>query len=398
MLRLHAQGWGSKRIAKELGISRNTVRRYLEQGGYAPYSKPQRTKSLEGLESWLRERFLTHRGNADVVRQELLSEKEIEVSLRTVERAVAPYRRELAALSKATVRFETAPGRQLQIDFGSTKVVIAGVAVRLFLFVATLGYSRRQYVQAFDHERQEAWFAGLEGAFRYFGGVTEEVLVDNARALVSRHDPQTREVAFNASFHAFASHWGFKPVACAPYRARTKGKDERSVGYVKNNAIAGRDFDSWAGLEAHLAKWSREVADERIHGTTGQRPRARFEIERASLAPLSDRPSFVRERELQRVVHNDLSVEVDTNRYSVPWKLIGAEVTVRLLDGRVDIYYAGDHVASHAMVRGRRERVFDRAHFEGVVRAEAVIAEEKAEPELVRSLDLYERFVQEVAS
>jgi len=397
MLRLHAQGWGSKRIAKELGISRNTVRRYLRQGGYAPYAAPQRSKALEGLEGWLRERFLKHRGNADVVRQELLAEKGLEVSLRTVERAVAPYRRELAALSKATVRFETAPGEQLQVDFGSTKAMIAGVAVRLFLFVATLGYSRRQYVQAFDHERQEAWLAGLEGAFRYFGGVPREVLVDNARALVSRHDARTREVAFNASFHAFANHWGFKPVACAPYRARTKGKDERSVGYVKNNAIAGRDFDSWTELEAHLAKWSREVADERTHGTTGQRPRVRFQNEQAALSPLSGRPSFVRERELRRVVHNDLSVEVDTNHYSVPWRLIGAEVTVRLVDGRVEFYYAGDHVASHAMVRGRRERVFDRAHFKGVVRAETVVAHQEAEPELVRSLAFYERFVQEVA-
>jgi transposase len=103
----------------------------------------------------------SHRGNADVVRQELLAEKRVVVSLRTVERAVARYRRALAAQARATVRFETAPGKQLQIDFGERLVEIAGAKVKVCLFVATLGYSRRLHVRAFRNERQESWFAGL---------------------------------------------------------------------------------------------------------------------------------------------------------------------------------------------------------------------------------------------
>ena len=96
-----------------------------------------------------------------MVRQDLERELSIEVGLRTVERAVAPYRRLLAAEAKATVRFETPPGHQLQIDFGTSRVPVGGEAVRVHLFVATLGYSRRTYVAAFDNERQAAWFAGL---------------------------------------------------------------------------------------------------------------------------------------------------------------------------------------------------------------------------------------------
>src|SRR3546814_3757916 len=113
-----------------------------------------------------------------------------------------------------------------------------------------------------------------------------EVLLDNARALVEHHDASTREVRFNAKLHAFARYWGFRPRACAPYRARTKGKDERGVGYVKRNAIAGRRFESWAAFEAHLARWSREIADRRIHGTTGEAPLVRFAREAAALRPL----------------------------------------------------------------------------------------------------------------
>jgi transposase-like protein len=118
-----------------------------------------------------------------VIRQELVAEKGTIVSLRTVERAVQAYRQELAAEARATVRFETPPGKQLQIDFGERLVEIAGSKVRTYLFVATLGYSRRQHIRAFRNERQESWFEGLESTFTKFAGVTEEILIDNPRAL-----------------------------------------------------------------------------------------------------------------------------------------------------------------------------------------------------------------------
>jgi transposase len=215
-----------------------------------------------------------------VVRQELLAEKGIGLSLRTIEREVAALRRELASEARATMRFETPPGHQLQIDFGERRILIGGVATKVFLFVATLGFSRRMHVRAFRNERQESWLEGLESTFRHFGGVTTEVLFDNDRGLVSRHDVETRDVTFNAKFLAFARHWGFRPRACAPYRARTKGKDERGVGYVKRNAVAGRSFESFAAREAHLDGWVREVADVRIHGTTGEAPAERLPARR----------------------------------------------------------------------------------------------------------------------
>jgi len=184
MIRLKSLGWGVRRIAAELGCSHMTVRRYLTAGGWVPYQAPDRASVLDGLETWLAERFRRHRGNADVVRQDLEREHGIRVSLRTVERAVAPLRRELAAEARATVRFETPPGHRLQVDFGELRVPVEGERGRVFLLVATLGYSRRCFVRAFRHEPQSAWLDGIEGAFQHFGGVTAEVLVDNAKALV----------------------------------------------------------------------------------------------------------------------------------------------------------------------------------------------------------------------
>ena len=270
IVRLHTLGWGSRRIAQELGCSRTTVMRYIAMGGWEPYERPRRRCKLDGLEDWLADRFRQHRGNADVVRQELAREHGLIVDLRTVERAVQHLRQDLTAEARATVRFETPPGKQLQIDFGELRVDIGDERPKIFLFVATLGYSRRCYVQAFRHERQSAWFDGMEGAFQHFGGVAEEVLLDNAKALVAEHDASTREVVFNERLHAFTRYWGIRPRACAPYRARTKGKDERGVGYVKRNAMAGHRFESFAALETHLAWWMRETADVRQHGTTGE--------------------------------------------------------------------------------------------------------------------------------
>jgi transposase len=369
MQRLHGLGWGTRRIAAELGCNRETVQRYLAAGGWMPCRVPTRPSLLAGHAGWLADRLRCHRGNADVVRQELASELGIVVSLRTVERAVSHLRRELAAEALATVRFETPPGCQLQIDFGQCRIAIEGEDPgRVFLFVATLGYSRRIYAQAFRHERQSAWLEGIEGAFRHFGGLPGELLLDNARALVRHHDAATREVEFNDRLLAFARHWEVRPVACAPYRARTKGKDERGVGYVKGNAVAGRRFASWGALEAHLGWWMREVADIRVHGTTGEAPIARFEREEAAaLRPLNGRPPFQTLRELTRKVGNDACVDVDTNHYSVPWRLIGAAVTVQVGGGQVRIRHAGVEVACHDRRLGRRERAVERAHLQGIV-------------------------------
>jgi transposase len=335
------------------------------------------------------------------VRQELVAEKGIALSLRTIERAVAPLRQQLAAQARATLRFETPPGKQLQIDFGERRVAIGGDSVKVYLFVATLGYSRRLYVRAFRNERQESWFAGLEGAFRHFGGVTEEVLFDNDRGLVVRHDRATREVEFNARLHAFARHWRFRPRACAPYRARTKGKDERGVGYVKRNAIAGRVFESWSALEAHLDQWTREIADRRVHGTTGEVPIERFQrAEAGALRPIAGIPPFAPSRELVRKVQADCAIEVDGNAYSVPWRLIGEKVRVILAGGQVRVSHAGREVAVHQRCTGRFQRRVDPLHFAGVVgfQSKVLVVPEPAavaiaDPELLRPLIEYERLV-----
>ena len=170
------------------------------------------------------------------------------------------------------------------------------------------------------------------------------------------------------------------------------------MGYVKHNAIAGRPFASWAALEAPLSTWARTVADVCRHGTTGEPPPVRFErAEAAALPPLGDRPPFQLTRELSRRVHVDSGVEVDTNHYSVPWRLIGETVTVQVNGTQVQIFHAGIEVARHPIGSGRGQRYVVPAHLAGVVGVATptppVATEVPAVPALLRPLAEYDALV-----
>ena len=302
---------------------------------------------------------------------------------------------------EATIRFETLPGQQMQIDFGEKWVDIGGERVKVHLFTAVLGYSRRLFIKAFRSEVMASWFTGIEEAFWYFGGITEEILIDNPKSLVKKHDRKTRELELNEKFRFFSSYWGFRPIACAPSRARTKGKVENGVGYGKGNCIAGRRFSSWEEMEGHIERWMREVGDERIHDTTGEKPSSRFERdERCALSPLNGRAPFVQKREVMRKIHNDATVEVDRNRYSVPWKLVGQDVSVHIFDGEVVIFLLPDfiEIARQAECIGKRQRVIAKGHLEGIIRSrvsQEIFSNTGCMPDsLVRSLSIYDEAVQ----
>jgi hypothetical protein len=264
---------------------------------------------------------------------------------------------------------ETAPGDQLQIDFGQKRLCIAGASVRVFLLVAVLSYSRRLFVKAFLNERGDDWREGIAGAFAHFGGVSRTLLGDNARALVLGRDRATGTVSFHPAYLAFCRDWDVQPRACAPYRARTKGKTEAGVKYVKRNALADQTFESFRALEQHLAAWMT-LADQRRHGTTREAPIVRFERdERAILRPLPVRALPRRTQRLRRRVALDAFVDVDTIRYSVPHRLVRDHVEVVVEHQRVQIFHGAELVATHARSTEPFARVVDVAHYAGLWRA-----------------------------
>jgi transposase len=396
---LSGQGLGSKRIARQLGVSRNTVRRYLAGATVGFQLRPAARRLDDHTLREVHDLFGTvAEGNAVVIQQELAS-RGIDVELRTLQRAVVTRRQEERAQALATVRFETPPGQQMQIDFGEKSVRIAGQPVKVYLMTVVLGYSRRLYCQAFLAQRQDDWLEGLDNAFRHFGGLTEQVLCDNASPLVSSHDRQSGEVVWNPGFEAFCRDRGLTAKACRPRRARTKGKIERGVGYVKHNALAGRSFTSFENLQRHLSRWMVEVADQRIHGTIKEQPAACFERdERVALRSLPTRPFPVRTRRLKRRVSADCFVDIDTIRYSVPYRHVRETVEVVIKEKDVEIWLRGICIAKHDRCHEPRALVRNPAHFEGLFRrtagTQAPASSPQAADSVCRPLAIYAELVE----
>lgn len=386
---LSSLGWGTRTIAAELGMSRTSVKRYLRGAAAGEQERPKaRSLDADG-EELARKLFLdVAEGNAVVVK-DLLEAKGHDVSERTVQRIVAPVRREKKAADVATARYETAAGEQMQIDFGEKRVRINGNVVVIHLMAAVLGYSRRIFVKAFLAERAEDWREGIAEAFRCFGGVTRTLLVDNTRCLVLGRDAETRSLILHPGLIELCKDFGCGVRACAPYRARTKGKIENGVKFVKRNALAGREFASFAELEAHLLSWTKRV-DGRVHGTTNEVPNARFVAEALALRPLPSSSIRVRERRLTRRVGNDAFVDIDTVRYSVPHTLVRSNVEVHVGEHRVRVYDGAKLVADHARCNEPRAKVIDSAHHAGLWRTSTPSPTSTALTDMGRSLSDYE--------
>jgi transposase len=367
---LASRGVGKKAIAREVGVAVNTVRRYLRYA-ITPgrQVRPSARRLTDDHRAEARRLYEGPAAGNAVVVQRLLAAGGCALSVRTIERAVADIRRAQRVAALATVRVETAPGDQLQIDFGQKRLRIAGISVRIFLLVAVLSYSRRLFVKAFLNERGDDWREGIAAAFIHFGGLPRTLLGDNARALVLGRDRATGTVSFHPMYVAFCRDWDVQPRACAPYRARTKGKTEAGVKYVKRNALADQAFDSVGALEQHLAEWMT-IADQRRHGTTREAPLERFERDaRAALRALPIRALPRRTQRLRRRVALDAFVDVDTIRYSVPHRLVRDHVEVIVEDHHVRIFHGTELVATHARSTEPFARVVDVAHYAGLWRS-----------------------------
>lgn len=369
---LSGLGWGAKRIAAELGVARNTVKRYVRDGAVPGAQVHDKQRRLDGAARAKAVALFdgTAEGNAVVVR-DLLAADGIEAGVRTIQRAVEEHRRAQRAAQVATVRFETAPGEQMQIDFGEKRVLIGDQEVLVHLFVAVLSYSRRIFVKALLRERQDDWFEGITAAFKHFGGVPRTLLNDNPKSLVQKINHEAGTVIFAPRYVGLCRDWDVMPKACRPYRARTKGKTESGVKYAKRNALAGRSFASFAALEAHLIEWM-EHADQRVHGTTHEQPAVRFEREeRHALRALPANALPVRERRLQRKVANDLLVNVDTVRYSVPHAYVRKVVEVSIGLEQVRIFFGGKLIAHHRRSNEPHAKVVNLSHYDGLLRTPA---------------------------
>ncbi|EHN8993901.1 IS21-like element ISEc57 family transposase [Salmonella enterica subsp. enterica serovar Infantis] len=279
---LHQQGQSIKAISRELGISRNTVRKYLRSQVTPKYQRTQSKVSI--LEPY--KPYLIKRVNAAdpewipaaVLYQEIL-QKGYTGKIRTLQNYLNTLKP--TKQPEPIKRFETQPGQQMQVDF----TTIRRHHTTLKAFVATLGYSRATFVKFYDHERSDAWIDGLESAFQFFGCVPKDVLFDNAKAIIIERDAyQDGQHRWNAKLLDCAKKYNFRARVCKPYRAQTKGKVERFNSYLKSSFIVplkaslkvvdlSLDVDM---ANAYIGRWLSETANQRIHATTKEKPSTRL--------------------------------------------------------------------------------------------------------------------------
>lgn len=277
---LSQRGVFIKDIAEELGVHPRTVSRALERKGAPSRKRPQVESKLEPYKPKIDRLLSEGVWNANVILREIQAEG-YDGGYTILRQYIQPKRK--LRPSRATVRFETAAGQQMQNDWGEIVVELAGQPTKVYFSVNTLGYSRRFHFWCTDSADAEHTYEGVIRSLEYFGGVTEEVLVDNQKSAVLEH-PSNGKPVFNERFIDLAGHYGFTPRACKPYRARTKGKDERMVGYVKGNFfVRYRRFESWGNMNQLAERWLAEEADQRLHGTLKEVVAERFEGEKPAL-------------------------------------------------------------------------------------------------------------------
>lgn len=281
-------------IAERLGVSPKTIRRWITAGltdqvsetDRPPRQRRARPTRLAPFAPIIETRLATYPQLSAVRLFEECkaagyagSYTQLKVFVRRVRPSPPP---------EPVVRFETAPGVQAQVDFAEMKFPWG----KRWALMVVLGYSRLLWLRFFPAQTMLTLMRGLEEAFTYFGGVPQELLFDQLKAvIIDDQRPAGGKVIENPEFLRFAAHWGVRLRACRPYRAQTKGKVERPVHYVRWNLLYGREFLGDGDLDAQRLWWLDAVANARVHGTTQDVPRVRFEQgERAVLQPLASRP------------------------------------------------------------------------------------------------------------
>ena len=359
--RLHHLGWSERKIARSLRLSRPTVKKYIATPEPVRRKKRIRSSKLDAYQD--RIKALLEKDpdvKATVVLQRI--EKDGFDGKITIVRDYLRKLRGRRTLRTAFIRFESPPGRQLQIDWGHFASLRYKDTVRkLYAMAAVECHSRMAYVEFTHSQNQYALHQALLNAFIYLGGTTEEIVVDNmVTAVIER---QGSLIRFNDAFLDFLRVFNIVPVACNVGSPHEKGKIENVIKYVRHNFWPLRTFTDLCDVNRQVKQWLDAVANVRIHQTTGKRPVDRWA--EVPLRPLPDLLPDCRETATLKV-HKDFAVRFDGNAYTTPPWAIGKQITLKADQNTVTIYCRQKKIAAHPRCWQRKERIETPFHKEQV--------------------------------
>jgi transposase len=346
-------------VAKQTGLSRNTVRKMLRAARPPTFQPARRSSGVEGFEEYLARRYAEH-GLSAVRLLEEIKPQGFAGSIHMVRRFIQTLRPMRQAAATATLRFETPPGQQAQVDWAycGRHPDRSGRSVGVYAFVMVLGFSRMLHVRFTTSMRLAELIDCHRRGFDFFGGVPASILYDNMKQV------RLDDGKLNPALLDFASHFGFTVNTCRVRRARTKGKVERMVDYVKDNFLNGREFIDLEDLNAQACNWLDHVANVRVHATTGHRPVDLLATEKPKLTPIeSVRPYTFIERHPRKVMAESM-VSFQSSRYSVPPEHVGRIVEVSCEAGKIVIHSGDLIVAEHAAASKPGSSITQKEHLD----------------------------------
>ena len=355
--RLKHMRWSNRKIARTLGLDRATVKKYVKNPERRFKRKAPRASKLDPyrdlIRQWLEQ---DPEVKAPVVLQRL-QDKGFDGKI-TIVRDYLLKVRGLKKQRQGFIRFESPPGKQMQIDWGHFGSLVYGDARRkLYALAVVESYSRMIYVEFTHSQKQPALHQCLLNAFEYFGGSPEELVVDNMLTAVTERCGTI--VRFNEPFLDFLRIFKITPVACNPGAPHEKGKIEAVLKYLRTNFWPLRSFDDLMDVQHQVQQWLNTTANVRIHYSTGQRPIGRFN--NVKLKPLPDLRPDCREV-CQAKVHKDFAVRFDGNTYTSPPWCIGKTVTIKADTTTGTIYHQQKKIATHRRCWKRKQRIELQSH------------------------------------
>jgi transposase len=338
---LHRQGYSIRQICQITGFSRNTIRKVLRERVPIQKTRKKRASLLDDYKPFLQQRY-SETGLSAVRLLDELRQMGFSGSIDIVRRYLRTVDEPRRLLAKATVRFETPPGEQAQVDWAEVGSFLddTGKRRKVYAFVMLLSYSRTIYVEFTLRMRLKELIACHQNAFAYFGGFPRQILYDNMAQV------RLPGGKFNPLMMDFLSHYGIAAKTHRPYRPRTKGKVERAILYLKDNFLKGRIFAGLADLKAQAFNWQEEVANQRIHQTTKRVPHELFQHE--NLIPLSSITKYHLTDRAERTVSSEGFVHFAGSRYSVPPAVVGQRVVVECGETKIRVRLGEVVIAEHA--------------------------------------------------
>lgn len=340
-------------LARRFNCDPRTIDRYLkiQSGELIPKKSSRVYKSfLDDYKSIIIEKVDTYGATAMAV-YKFIKKKGYEGKYSTVAAFISKHKQ--VESKKATVRFETTPGLQAQVDWKENLVMISkhGEIFKVNIFLMVLGYSRVKYLQLTTDREQKTLFTCMTSAFRFFGGIPHEVLFDNMKTVIDRSETSFSSVKLNNTFKHFADDAGFKPITCRPYRPQTKGKVESLARLTNRLSVYNGEFEDYDDLEIIVQEFMNEINSE-VSQAIDEKPINLLEKELEyfkPLPPLDTLISYV-SREKEYKVSKESMVNYKGKKYSVPTKYIGLKVNItESNDGNINIYYNQDSIVCHSL-------------------------------------------------